>query len=163
MEDARRRANKVQDDLDNIIKTSTVSCLGVTLSVPCHQMMLADPATFGEVPSVPYRLAFQQLLAECAKAMMWLGRDRIITFGHDDGDDFSALHALYKEFKKRNPRYAKVMLDFVPLDDKVHVPIQAADVAASVTCKSALNSLDDPSESNLKRLRERMYKNRQLA
>jgi hypothetical protein len=67
---------------------------------------------------------------------------------------------LYKEFKQTQPRYAKVMLDFVPLDDKVHVPIQAADVAASVTCKSALNSLDDPSESNLKRLRERMYKNR---
>jgi hypothetical protein len=70
---------------------------------------------------------------------------------------------MYKEVKHRNPRYAKVMLDFVPLDDKVHVPIEAADVAASVTCKSALNSLDDPSQSNLKRLPEHMYKNRQLA
>lgn len=158
MDEGKRRAAKVRDDLDAIISRAPVTALGVTLSVPFHKIMYSDPAKFGEIPSVPYRLAFQQVLAECAKAMILLGRGNVITFGHDDGDDFHVLFDLCKEFKKRNPRYAKLMADFVPLDDKLHPPVQAADVAAWVTFRFAQACLEDPSADNMKRLRGRMYK-----
>jgi hypothetical protein len=120
--------------------------------------MLADPVKFGEIPAVPYRLAFQQVLAECAKVMILLGRGNIVTFGHDDGEDFHILNGLYKEFKKRNPRYQRLMADFVPLDDKLHPPIQAADVAAYVTYKYAEAYAENPTPDNLKRLRGNMFK-----
>jgi hypothetical protein len=129
-EEGKRRAIAVRDDLYAIVKNSPVMMLGVTLSIPFHRVMLADPAKFGKVPDVPYRLAFQQVLAECGKAMLLLGCGNVVTFGHDATDEFPILYDLYREFKKLNPRYARVMADFVPLDDKIDPPVQAADVAA---------------------------------
>jgi hypothetical protein len=90
--------------------------------------------------------------------MMLLGRGNIVTFGHDDSDDFHVLHDLFKEFKRRNPKYQRVLADFVPLDDKLHSPVQAADVVANVVMRSSAIELGDPSSEHLKRLRLRMYK-----
>lgn len=132
--------------------------LGVTLSVPFHNVMKGDPEKFGRIPDIPYRLAFQQIIAECGKAMKLLGRGNVVTFGHDNGDDFPALQQLYKEFKRRNPPYSGVLADFVPLDDKFHPPVQAADVAAWITFQFANNYLDDPTGNNTKRLWQSMYK-----
>jgi hypothetical protein len=50
-EEGKRRAIAVRDDLYAIIKNSPVMMLGVTLSVPSHRVMLADPAKFGKVPN----------------------------------------------------------------------------------------------------------------
>lgn len=158
MANGRAKADKVRDDLDEIIRRLKLVTLGVILPIPVYQQMLDDPVKFGPIPLVPYRLAFQQVLAECAKAMRLLGRNNIVTFAHDDGDDFPQLHAIYKGFKKNNPHLASVMADFVPLDDKVHPPIQAADVAASVTYHYAQAWAVTPDADNLKRLRKSMYK-----
>jgi Protein of unknown function (DUF3800) len=158
MEEGRKRAALVRDDLDKIIHASQLMVLGVALSVPFHKVMREDSAKFGEIPAVPYRLAFQQLLAECAKAMILMGRGNIVTFGHDNGNDFAALHEIYLEFKKSNRRYQRVMADFVPLDDKLHPPVQAADVAAWVTRKYAEAYAANPTYDNMKRLRSSMYK-----
>jgi hypothetical protein len=114
--------------------------------------MRDDPTTFGAIPEVPYRLAFQQVLAECGKAMQLLGRGNVVTFGHDNTDDFHVLHALFKEFKKLNPRYASILADFIPLDDKSHPPVQAADVAAWVTFQRANDYVSNPSPEATKRL-----------
>jgi hypothetical protein len=156
--DGRAKADKVRDDLDEIIRRLKLVTLGVILPIHVHQQMLNDPATFGPIPAVPYRLAFQQILAECAKAMRILGRNNIVTFAHDDGHDFPQLHEIYKNFKRKNPHLASVMADFVPLDDKLHPPLQAADVAASVTYRYAQSWAVTPNADNLKRLRDSMYK-----
>lgn len=154
----KAQAIKVEQDLDVIIHSLDLVTLGIVLPVPFYNTMLSDPKKFGQIPKVPYYLAFQQVLAECAKAMIALGRNNIITFGHDDGSDFHVLHDIYKEFKKKNPRYAKVMADFVPLDDKMHPEVQAADVAAAVTHGYAENWVQHPTADNLDRLRKSMYK-----
>ncbi len=86
--DGRAKADKVRDDLDDIIRGLQLVSLGVILPIPVHQQMLDDPVKFGALPQVPYRLAFQQVLAECSKAMRLLGRNNIVTFAHDDGSDF---------------------------------------------------------------------------
>lgn len=156
--DGRIRADKVRDDLDAIIKNTQLGTIGVVLPVPFHDAMLADPAKFGPVPKIPYHLAFQQVLAECAKLMKLVGRNSIVTFVHDDGSDFPVLHEIYKLFKEVNPKLGRVMADFVPLDDKLHPPLQAADVAASVTYRYAEDWSANPTPDNLKRLRDTMYK-----
>lgn len=159
LEEGKRKAAAIRDDLDTIIHSSLLTGVGVTLSVSFHKTMLSDAQKFGEIPTIPYRLAFQQLIAECGKAMTLLrGRGHIVTFGHDNGDDFNALHDLYREFKQRNPRYAGILLDFISLDDKLHPPVQAADVAAWVTLQFASKYMSDPTENNMERLRGSMYK-----
>jgi hypothetical protein len=156
--EGKQRADKIRDDLDAIIRNSELMTLGGTLPVPFHKVMLADPRKFGRLPTVPYRLVFQQVLAECAYAMIQMGRNHIVTFAHDDGEDFRLLHSIYRDFKKANPRYSKVMAEFVPLGDKTHPPIQAADVAAWVTFRYAEEWAINPSFDNLKRMRESVYK-----
>jgi hypothetical protein len=158
VEDGKKKADQIRDDLDTILRDSQLMTLGVVLPVPFFNAMRADSQKFGDLPSVPYRLAFQQVLAECANAMKVIGRNNIVTFGHDAGEDFHILHAIYTSFKKANPRYAKVMADFAQLDDEFHAPAQAADVAAWVTFRYAEDWAVNPTTDNLKRLRGSMYK-----
>jgi hypothetical protein len=158
MENGRALADKVRDDFDEIIRNSPVVTLGVVMPVPYHQRLLADPKLGGKVTKNPYHYAFQQVLAECARSMKVLGRNNIVTFAHDDGSDFLQLHEIFKKFKKLNPRLARVMGDFIQLDDKAHVEVQAADVAASVTNKYAIDFQDNPTVENLNRLNHSMWK-----
>ena len=58
IEEGTRRALIVRDDLYGIIKNSPVIAIGVTLSVPFHRVMVTDHQKFGDIPKVPYRLAF---------------------------------------------------------------------------------------------------------
>jgi hypothetical protein len=159
IDEGKRRALLVRDDLYAILGNAPITGLGVTLSVPFHRIMRDDPKTFGAIPEVPYRLAFQQVLAECGKAMQVLGRGNVVAFRHDDTDDFHVLHALFKEFKRLNSRYTSILADFVALDDKSHAPVQAADVAAWVTFQRANDYVSNPSPEAIKRLfGARMYK-----
>jgi len=158
VEEGKRRTALIRDDLDTIIHDCQLVCIGVTLSVPFHQAMLADPSKFGPVPTVPYRLAFQQLIAECAKAMKLMGRGNMVSFAHDDGSDFLTLREMYKKFRAVNSRYQPIMVGFVSLDDKRYTQVQAADLAASVTRKYAEDYVLNPSPDNMKRLRASMYK-----
>lgn len=156
IENGRQLADKVQDDLDQLIRDYKFTTLGVVVSIPLHAKLLSDSTV--SVPRVPYRMAFQNALAECAKGMCLLGRNNIVTFGHDDGEDFPILFKIYKEFKQLNPKWAQRMADFVPLDDKLHPETQAADVVASVIHKYAEAWATNPTRDNLQRLRNSMYK-----
>jgi hypothetical protein len=50
------------------------------------------------------------------------------------------------------------MAGFIPLDDKQHPPLQAADLAANVTCNFAKEWLENERGlTHLKRLKETMY------
>jgi hypothetical protein len=80
-----------------------------------------------------------------------------VSLGHDDGSNFHVLHDLFLDYKQNNPIAARVLGDFVPLDDKINPTIQAADVAASITFRYAEEWAIDPTPANLKRLRKTMY------
>ena len=58
----------------------------------------------------------------------------MVAFVHDNGPDFDELRAVYKGFLAVNPGIAKVCGGgFQPLDDKMHPPLQAADMIANFT------------------------------
>jgi hypothetical protein len=156
--DAKKKVDALCDDLNAIIRESQLLTVGVVLPVRFLQVMKFDPVKCGALRDAPYQTAFQQILAESAALVIRMGRNSIVTFGHDDGDDFHALHSLYEDFKKANPRYARVMADFVPLDEKSHLPLQVADVAVLITFRYAEDWAIDPTPENLKRLRQSMYK-----
>jgi hypothetical protein len=101
--DGKKKADTLCGDLDAIIRESSLLTLGVVLPVPFFHIMKSDPAKFGALPEVPYQIAFQQVLAESAALMIHMGRNNVVTFGHDDGDDFHTLHSLYKDFKRPTP------------------------------------------------------------
>lgn len=156
----RERADRVQADLDEIIHESRLMTLGAIVPMAVYNKMQDDPeylATPGR-DSDPYHWAVQAVWGECALAMMELGRNNIVTFAHDNGSNFHILQKLFMDYKERNRKHAKVMTEFVAVDDKVYPSVQAADVAASVTFRYAEDWAVNPTPNNLKRLRQNMYK-----
>jgi hypothetical protein len=154
----RQNADRIREELDQIIRNSEVCGIGVIIPVPVFTEIYADPRFAALVSPDPYELAVQILWDECAKGMRQLGRNHILTFAHDDGDNCDRLRQLYASYKEKNPNDARRMADFIPLDDKKHPMIQAADVAASVTQKFAVEWAEDPNTATLKRLEDSMYK-----
>jgi hypothetical protein len=66
------------------------------------------------------------------------------------------MRQLFRSYKERNPQVATRIQGFIPLDDKLYPPIQAADFAASTTLRFAMDWLKDPSAVTLTRLKETM-------
>jgi len=154
----RQIADGIRDELDQIIKDSEVLGIGVIIPVPVFAKCYAEPRYAAIISPDPYELAVQILWDQCVKGMEQLGRDHIVTFAHDDGDNYDRLRKLFRDYKARNPESARRMADFVPLDDRRHPTIQAADVAASVTQRLAVQWADSPSSATLERLKANMYK-----
>lgn len=155
----KHKADRVAEDLDAIIKGRKILGVSCIIPVPLWKQLQADPEYAPVVADDPYMWAVQTVWMLCAQAMLKMGRGNIITFAHDNSDNFAFMHGLYKLFKQRNPKFGRVMAEFIPLDDKTNPPIQAADVAASVTQQLAVEWIDESlkPELKLKRLEESMY------
>jgi hypothetical protein len=78
---------------------------------------------------------------ETAKFVRQRSEANILTFVHDESDDFDSLHSAYMMFKQVNPDIATVMGGFRPLDDKLHPPLQAADMMANYTLSLGIEGL----------------------
>lgn len=109
-------------------------------------------------PSSPYLAALTGGFFETVKAVRKLGSANVVAFVHDDDNQFPVYHLAYNEFKTKNPKTAKHMVGFIPLDDKQHPELQAADLAANATCNFAKEWLADRTAATLKRLKKSMYK-----
>jgi hypothetical protein len=154
----RNAADRIRDELDQIIKNAKVRGIGVVVPIVDFNKIRADSKYASIIAADPYEWAVQNLWHQCAKAIKVLGRNQTVTFAHDSGDNYVRLSRLYKEFKAKNPISARTMAGLVAMDDKKHPRIQAADVAASVTLRFALKWMDDRSKVTLDRLASSMYK-----
>jgi hypothetical protein len=153
----REAAKRVFDDLEAIIKQANLMSLGVVIPVQDYKEVMATPEAQGKFPTTPYALALNSGFFETIKVINKNPGRHMVTFAHDDDTFFPQLLRLYHEFKKKNPRTARQMGGFIPLDDKDHPPLQAADLAANVACNFAKQWLEDRNEASLRRLRDTMY------
>ena len=154
----REKAEKIQADLDGIIKSNILLGLACIIPIPLWKRLQADPEYAPVVAKDPYHWAVQTVWMLSSELMQRMGRGNIITFAHDNCSNFHVLHNLYIGYKKVNKKGAKRMAEFIPLEDKTNPPIQAADVAASVTYQLALEWVDNPDPPKLKRLKDSMYR-----
>jgi hypothetical protein len=154
----REAADKIRNDLDQIIKNSEVVGIGVIVPIAAFDKIRVEPQYARILSTDPYEWGVQILWDQCTKAMEELGGNNLVTFAHDDGDSYDRLRSLFRDYKAKNPRSARRMADFVPLDDKKHPTIQAADVAASATQRLAIQWADCPDTATLQRLQATMHK-----
>jgi hypothetical protein len=153
----REAAKRVFDDLEEIIKEAKLMSLGVVVPVQDYNEVIALPEAKGKLPESPYYLALNSGFFETIKAINENPGKHMVAFIHDDDDRFPQYRELYHQFKKKNPKTAKQMGGFIPLDDEQHPPLQAADLAANVTCNYAKQWLNDKTSASLQRLRGSMY------
>lgn len=154
----RQRAEAVRDDLDAIIKDCKLLGVACIIPIPLWKQLQNDRKYAPVVAKDPYHWAVQTVWMLAVEVMRKGGRGNIITFAHDECENFPVLHDLYLGYKKLNKQALKVMAGFIPLDDKTNPPIQAADVAASATHRLAIEWVDKQDDPSLKRLNDSMYR-----
>ena len=154
----REAAKRVFDDLEQIICQANLMSIGVVIPVEDYNEVMAMPEAQRKIPTKPYNLALNSCFFETVKAINQNPGKHMIAFVHDDDEKFEEYRQLYHEFRKKNPKTAKQLGGFIPLDDKEHPPLQAADLAANVTCNFAKQWLDEGRRAPaLQRLKETMY------
>lgn len=125
-------AGQVRDRLKQTIRDSS-GLRGVGVAVPMEDyraVMSHDSAdrVFGS--NGMYHRAFETTLYRAVQ-LACKRPDDGVAFFHDDGPDFDALRSLYTSFKKKNPKSGSRMKGFLPLNDKDHGELQAADIFAN--------------------------------
>jgi hypothetical protein len=154
----RETADRMQEDLDKIINACDIRGVGAIIPVPLWQKFQSDTEYSAVCSGDPYHWAVQTVWMQCAQGVSELGRGNVIAFAHDDCSNFPVLYQLYGSYKTKNRTAKKLFVGLTALDDTTNPPIQAADVAASVTHRYAIEWLESRTTATLKRLRESMYR-----
>jgi len=151
----REAADEIRNQLEVVVEQSQIGGLGIVISVPVFQEVLSMPEFNEKMKHMtPYQLVLQMLLLKSVEQIRTVPGKHMIAFVHDEGDDRTFLCETYKAFKKKNPRTAKYMAGFSCLDDKLHPPLQCADMVANITNHYAQQWQANPTEAHLKKLRE---------
>lgn len=130
----RNAAKKIRADLQALVEREhDIHGVGVAIPVTDYNEVCARPEAQGVMFGDPYHRALESVMWETAQAVAKRPGRNMVVFVHDDGSDFADLHALYKRFLKINKKTAKYIAGFQPLDDKLHPPLQAADMMANYT------------------------------
>ncbi len=139
----------LRNDLDAILQKSPVIGVGMIIPMGIYTEFRATmPLADQKISSDPYESAVQTLMFECGHVV----RDKIppdrgkvnrLAFVCDDTPNAARYSAVYAGFKERNPRMASILGGMVHLDDKLHPPLQAADMMASLSKELFLNHMNN--------------------
>jgi hypothetical protein len=114
--------------MDVVNKHSRIRGIAVSIPVEVYTEVMAHPSAklvFGEKDL--YDRAFEGVITMAAHAVT----DGYVGYVHDDGQDFDHLRSVYNSYTKKLPTISRRMGGFLPLDDKKHPPLQAADMIAN--------------------------------
>lgn len=151
----REAADEIRAELEEIVENSRIGGVGVVIPVPVFAEVSSIPELKEKLgPTNAYQLALQTIFVRSVDQMNTVPGNHKIAFVHDDGSDCDLLEATYRAFKRKNPRSAKYVVGFSCLDDKLHPPLQGADMVANTTCNYARQWQENPTEASLGRLKE---------
>lgn len=141
----------VKDDLKAIIVQSGVVGIGVAIAMPDWNELRGLPGSRGFFARDPYETAMQTVMNESVKRVR--RNHSVVLFVHDEGNDFNRLHDTFKSFKAKNPKLTNNIAGFLPEDDKVTPPLQAADLIAYEARELASEWVNTRELPELKKLR----------
>jgi len=117
----REAAQEIRAELQaKLGECENIFGIGIMVVLEDFNKVLSRPESDGVIPPNPYHIAFNSVMHQTANLVRsWPGRNKV-AFVHDDGSDFDSLRASYQYFKEKNPKSAKMLAGFMPLDDKDH-------------------------------------------
>jgi len=128
----RDAARKIKTDLQEIVKLNhPIVGVGIAIPVVDYNTICARPDAHGVFYGDPYHRALESVMFEVAKMVRARRGHNMVAFVHDEGPDYDSLRQVYRSFRENNPQSAKVIGGFERLDDKLHPPLQAADMIAN--------------------------------
>jgi len=132
--DERDEAQKIrQEFLEVVARHRGIKGMGIVVEMEPYQRFAELPGASSVLPSDPYKAALSSIMFEFVKRISKVVPNTMIAFVHDDDDKFDDLRGCYKEFRTKNPKTAKRMGGFQPMDDKTTPELQLADLLANHT------------------------------
>lgn len=87
-----------------------------------------DPRARAILGNSPYRLAYDFAMIQAAWAMKELGKEYIVSFVCDENEEHGQLaHEAFRRLRDQNPSASQYMGTYNTADDKICLPLQAAD------------------------------------
>lgn len=141
---ARVIADALLADLKNIIATSPLYafCLGVLMDD--YNFVASEPDGAIVLNKDPYIYAHHEIIGGVLLEARKFPYQEYIAFLYDEHSKAQLLQNSWASFKEANPNWAKSAGTLEPLDDKVHIPIQVADLLAHTTTRTFLAFRSDP-------------------
>lgn len=138
----RDAAKEIKLALQQIVKDHPfIRGIAVSIVVPEYERICSRPEATGVFGGDPYHRALESIMFETVKIIRARPGHNMVAFVHDDESDFETLHALYRGFRKKNPKTAKFIGGFMPLSDKDHPPLQMADMIANNTLEVGIDRI----------------------
>lgn len=140
----REAAKQIRDALLAVVKR-VPGLRGIGMAIPIHiyNSVRSRPEATDVLMGFPYSHAMGSIMLKTVQAIKQIPGRNMVAFVHDEGSDFPELFDSYKSFRIANPRTAKFMAGFQPLDDKVHPPLQMADMIANLTLELGSEWIDN--------------------
>lgn len=128
----------IRNELIDIIIGSRLSGVGVAVDLAAYSRIVdtsAKKEAFGNTPYYHCYLKAVTLVGDVFKNH--LPKD-FTAFGFDEHEQFAEyLVKVYSVFKQKNPDISPYLTTLAPFDDRVFIPIQAADLVASAVRRFA--------------------------
>jgi hypothetical protein len=141
----REKAKLIKGELQHLVRDhqKLIAGIGVAVDIHAYRKVQSRPEARGILDPNPYHRALESVMFHvCKRVRIDLKARDMVSFVHDDGDDFPELFTLYKDFRKKNRKTAKIIAGFAPLNDQLVPALQMADMVANDIQGNAVRYLE---------------------
>jgi hypothetical protein len=132
--------------LQQVIKDSSLVAFGVGVLVPEYNRIREEhPRGKTFMAADAYEYILQELVYRTAKTILEYGLDVKVSYVSDRSNRSPVYELVYENWKKANPKTAKVMLEISHEDDEKNYGLQASDMIASSVNRVYRSHLKDGS------------------
>lgn len=132
---ARVIADALLEDLRQIAATSDIYAFSTAVLMEDYRRVLNEPDGAIVLNPDPFIYGHYQFIGLVLDEFLKFDRFEICAFLYDECSKAALMQAGWEGYKKENPNWARHAGTLAPLDDKVHIPIQVADLLAYTTTK----------------------------
>ncbi len=135
----RRIGETIRHSLLEAIVESRMVGLGMAIDMDDFRAVASTPEKLDAFGSTPYYHCYFLMMEQCANVLKKHMPECALAFGYDDHQEYGEhLRDVYKQFKKNQTSIARNMTTIAPFDDRAFVPVQVADLVASIVRKHTL-------------------------
>ena len=131
--DDQAKTLAIRNEFIHLCISSRIVAFGVTVDWGDFKAVANTPARLSAFGGTPYYHAATWTIVRCAHHVQEHRPGDAIAFGFDEHQQFGTeFPRVFKELKERRPDLAPVLVTIGPFDDKTFIPIQVADLFASM-------------------------------
>lgn len=145
----REKAKRARDDLHNVVERNGIAGLASCIPIPLYkELREADPKAQSLGRTV-FEVSLRSLFRETCKSIRAeFEHSHQVAFICDDGPESRGIQESYLNFKERHPVESEMIVSLVTADDKKVLPLQAADLMASLAKETYCRWIQDPNLSS---------------